>query len=260
MQRELPGQDLRRHYQKDAFPDKWSKFTEAKDRIPSSVAEAELKYMQMLREDASKHKNDEGEGYLEWGEGGRNPDGFMYTNFFKDQMGYLKSQLGHSTEEDGVVATQHAAMIGRCFYSDSIEEIKDNLRREDSKFAQECLKAMERNSELSMKVALKMLRKAKNMDYTSAMEMEVDVAMNMVRQENFDLGVSQVLMKPKAKGEKFHRNPGFEKDIKDREIDRFFEPTPESKRVSVGSVKYALLPTRHTYERFSDHLRLWINE
>ena len=98
------------------------------------------------------------------------------------------------------------------------------------------------------------------MDYTSAMQMEVDVAMNMVRHENFDLGVSQVLMKPKSKGQAFHENPGFKRDIVDSEIDAFFEPTPESKRVNVGAVKYALLPTKHFYERFSDHLRLWVNE
>ena len=119
---------------------------------------------------------------------------------------------------------------------------------------------MERNSELSMKVALKMLRQAKNMDYTSALEMEVDVTMNMVKHEDFDRGVSEVLMKPKAKGERFKRNPGFQKNIKDSEINRFFEKSPQSKSVSVGTVKYALLPTRHVYPMYQDHLRLWVNE
>ena len=111
-----------------------------------------------------------------------------------------------------------------------------------------------------MKVALQMLRKAQNLDYTSALKMEIDVAMNMVKHNDFDLGISQVLMKPKPRGESLRQNPGFEKDIQDSQIDRFFEPTPESKSVNVGTVQYGLLPTRHFYEEFSDHLRLWINE
>ena len=49
-------------------------------------------------------------------------------------------------------------MIGRCFYSNSIEEIMTNLREENTPFARKCLQAMERNSDLSMRLALKMLR------------------------------------------------------------------------------------------------------
>ena len=43
-------------------------------------------------------------------------------------------------------------------------------------------------------------------------------------------------------------------------MDSLFEPSLESKAMDVGAVQYALLPTRHHYERFSDHVRLWINE
>ena len=119
---------------------------------------------------------------------------------------------------------------------------------------------MDRNSELSMKLALQMLRKAQNLDYTSALQMEVDVAMNMVKHKDFDIGVSKIIMSPKPSGRKFRPNPGFQQGIKDRDVESFFEPSPQSKGICVGAVQYALLPTRHFYERFSDHVRLWINE
>ena len=40
---------MERFKNKDGYLDEYSKFSEAKDRLPSSVAEAEYKYMQLLR-------------------------------------------------------------------------------------------------------------------------------------------------------------------------------------------------------------------
>lgn len=73
-------------------------------------------------------------------------------------MSMLKAHVGHQYAADKTVAVQHSQMIGRCFYANSIEEIMENLRKEGSPFALECLAAMERNSKLSMRLALKMLR------------------------------------------------------------------------------------------------------
>ena len=57
------------------------------------------------------------------------------------------------------------------------------------------------------------------------------------------------------------KNPGFNKKIlTENEINKYFEPSNLSKKVNVGAVRHALLPTRHHFERFTDHLRIWINE
>ena len=80
-------------------------------------------------------------------------------------------------------------MIGRCFYSNSIEEIMQNLREENHPFATKCLEAMKRNSDLSMRLALKMLRQAQNTDYASCLRMEVNVASKMIETKEFDIGV-----------------------------------------------------------------------
>ena len=72
----------------------------------------------------------------------------------------------------------------------------DNLRREVDPFAKQILEKMEGNSMLSMKLALKMLRDAKNMDYGQVLKMEMNVALNKTGDQDFELGVKEILLKP----------------------------------------------------------------
>jgi hypothetical protein len=48
---------------------------------------------------------------------------------------------------------------------------------------------MEANSMLSMKIALKMVRIAKNMCFRDALNMELNVALNKIMDSDFKLGV-----------------------------------------------------------------------
>ena len=82
----------------------------------------------------------------------------MYQRIYAPIADYLKSHLGHHYEADKTVAYHHREMIARCFYPSTLEEIRHNLREENTPFAKECLAAMDRNSELAMTLALKMLR------------------------------------------------------------------------------------------------------
>ena len=59
---------------------------------------------------------------------------------------------------------------------------------------------MEANSMLSMKLALKMIRMAKNMCFRDALNMELNVAFNKVMDSDFKLGIENVLMKPNFHG------------------------------------------------------------
>lgn len=63
------------------------------------------------------------------------------------------------------------------------------LKQEDSPFAKFCLEKMEMNSMLSMKIALKMIRDARNMDYKGALDTELKVGINKIEDSEFDLGV-----------------------------------------------------------------------
>jgi hypothetical protein len=63
------------------------------ERVPSSVAEAEFSYMKLLRKDAKGHEGKE-LGYLDFAEGMSNAgDNFVYKNYFKDMLGYIKEHI-----------------------------------------------------------------------------------------------------------------------------------------------------------------------
>jgi hypothetical protein len=70
--------------------------------------------------------------------------------------------------------------------------------------------------------------------------------------------VSEVLLKPHTPTEP--ANPGFAKNISADQVNSYFQPNKWAKEVQLDLVEKALLPTRFHYEKFTDQVRLWINE
>lgn len=95
-------------------------------------------------------------------------------------MDYMKLHAGHVFTRSTKAFIKHIDTINRCFYFNTIEEIMDALKKEDTLFTKLCLDKMKQNSLLSMKIALKMMRDAKNKDYKSALETEFNVALNKI--------------------------------------------------------------------------------
>jgi hypothetical protein len=128
-------------------------FVEPKNKVPSLTAKSDLMYKKELQRYNQRFTGEEEFGYLE------NRDEGMYMNYYNYVMGYVKSHSGHEFPKDPrTLLTKNAQAINRIFYSSSLEEIIDNLKREDSSFSKLCLEKMSQNSTLSMKLALKMLR------------------------------------------------------------------------------------------------------
>ena len=120
---------------------------------------------------------------------------------------------------------------------------------------------MDCNSMLSMKLALKMLRKSKNLAYGEILKMELNVALNKVEDSDFELGVKEVLMKPtKVSRLGMRPNPGFKTLVSDSEVDSFFSENKHAAKIDLDIVENSLLPTRHFFTRFSDSMRVYINE
>ena len=67
-------------------------------------------------------------------------------------------------------------------------------------------------------------------------------------------------MKPKVKGAREKVAAAFNKKVSDSDLSKYFEESKWSKEINLGIVENALLPTRHYYQRFSDQVRLWLNE
>jgi len=109
-----------------------------------------------------------------------------------------------------------------------------------------------------MKIALRMIREAKNLDFKGAIQSEINVSLNKIQDKEFDLGVSEVLLKPHTPSSPV--NPGFSKNISNDQVNSYFQPNKWAKEVQLDLVEKALLPTRFYYEKFTDQVRLWINE
>lgn len=115
---------------------------------------------------------------------------------------------------------------------------------------------MNRNSTLSMKLTLKMVRQARNLCYKGCLQNEINVALNKIEDKEFDLGVKEVLMKPGTHGS----SPKFNKNVSEDEVNSYFRPNRFTEAVELDIVEKALLPTRHYFEDWSDQVRLWVNE
>jgi len=234
-------------------------FVDPRDRRADPLAQADLEYKGMLRQ----HSRDN------YGTG--NDLGYFdheHTNFnqFATINGWVRTHTGNEYTEDLVKSLlQHQQLIDRCFWPDSVEQIMENLRRETHPIAKDFLSRMESNSMTSMKIALKMLRQARNMCFGQVLKMELNVALNKVMDEDFELGVKQVLMKPKAakidtiNGQRQPANPGFSTDVSAERVDSYFEENEFTKRIDLDVVEGSLLPTRHFFEQFADSVRVYIN-
>jgi hypothetical protein len=77
---------------------------------------------------------------------------------------------------------------------------------------------MDKNSMLSMKLALKMVRDARNLDYKGCLKNEINVALNKIQDSEFDLGIGEILLKPGQHGTR----PQFKKNVSDDEVKSYF--------------------------------------
>jgi len=58
------------------------------------------------------------------------------------------------------------------------------------------------------------------MAYGEIMRMEMNVSMNKIKDEDFKLGVNEVLLKPSKQGLK---NPGYNSDVPESLVDTYFQ-------------------------------------
>lgn len=194
----------------------------------------------MLEKYNQRFKESQEPGYFEEYDG-------LYMNYYDYLLGYVKSHSGHDYPRTSQIMKNQVA-INRIFRFNTLEEIVDSLRKEEaegSKFAGACLKKMQTNSELSMKLALRMIREAKNLDFKGVLKNEINVALNKIQDKEFDLGVSEVLLKPHTPATPV--NPGFAKNISADQVNSYFQPNKWTNEVKLDLVEKALLPTRFYY-------------
>jgi len=163
-------------------------------------------------------------------------------------MDYVKDYTGDEYNKDTNKYVRHTEAMNRCFYPSTVEEIMENLKKENTPFANQCLEQMKKNSMLSMKLALRMVRDARNLDYKGCLLNEINVSLNKIQDKEFDQGISEVLMKPGKSG----ASPAFSQDISADQLASYFEVNKFASAVELDVVAKAMLPTRFYYEKFSD--------
>ena len=181
------------------------RFIEPDQRRPDLVAAADVEYERMLRADAEARVGKQGLNYFDaTTEGEFNKFAYVHS--------YLERHLGNEYDRDIAHSIlKHREMIDRCFLPNSVEAIMENLRQEQHPFAAQILERMEANSMLSMKIALRLVREAKNKCFGDALRAEMNVALNKIGDADFALGVSNILLKPSSM--RAPADPGFDRNI-----------------------------------------------
>lgn len=139
--------------------------------------------------------------------------------------------------------------MNRCFYANSVEEIKENLRMEGTEWAMETLKKMEKNSPTSMELSLRLVREAKLSSMGECMRREMIVARHRVQDAEFQHGVETVLL---------HSGETKWEPLDPTAIDDYFKGDLDKFLLHFHTG--APMPTRHYWQKYPDVLRLWLCE
>jgi enoyl-CoA hydratase/carnithine racemase len=176
-----------------------------------------------------------------------------YTNSgkgFEDEFfSTLQAQETHSYS----LATQ-LKDINRLFRFSTVKEIAENLKKENTPFAEFCLKKIENRSPIALECTLRLLRNASKLSYSEVIRQELTVAKNIItRSKDF-----QIAMENKEKKMKYSKNLS---QVTKEEIDSYFcEKTAGLDNFKLAMKPSSLLPTNEYISNYPDCFRLWINE
>ncbi|CAD8205690.1 unnamed protein product [Paramecium octaurelia] len=142
-----------------------------------------------------------------------------------------------SLEEMGIISRENLvkmdkALIARCFSGDSVQEIMEKLRAEQSQFAKEILRELEAQPKLSLELTFKLLREAEKWQWRDCLVAEHNVASN--------LAISGLM----------------EKQERVDNIDSFFSHVSPS----IDYLPDALEPVRDFYAEYPENIRVFLNE
>lgn len=163
-----------------------------------------------------------------------------YLNHYAHIMDYIKPKLpfegGDLTDS---ILRRYENDINRCFYPDSIEEIIENLKKENTNFSKYCLQKLQENDRTALNVTLALLRKAIKGSYSDCCHLEYKALLNVLKNEH-----------------KVDAKTPFTKEL----IEEYFKTPEEYKHVKLEVKDQAPLPTRKYYQKYADHMRLLMNE
>jgi enoyl-CoA hydratase len=116
---------------------------------------------------------------------------------------------------------QNSDLIEKCFAHDSIMEILEALRWEDSDWAHETAKIILSRSPTSVVVSLEHLRRAHGQDFDTIIARDFTLAKHFLKEHDFYEGVRAAVI---DKDKQPQWNPAKLEDITEKDIARYFSP------------------------------------
>lgn len=105
----------------------------------------------------------------------------------------------------------------------SVEEVFNGLEKDNSEWARKHLELMHKMSPTSMKITFEQLNRGKKMTLTECLKMEYRIAFRILESKDFYEGVRATLI---DKDNKPNWNPSKLEDVKDSDIQAYFDPLP----------------------------------
>ena len=110
------------------------------------------------------------------------------------------------------------------FAGNSLEDIIARLRSESSDFAKEQLNLVSKNSPMSCKVALRLLREGRKLDdFTDNLRMEFRIVARLLQHSDILEGIRAYIIE---KDNAPHWKPSNSNEVSEAEIDAIFAPLP----------------------------------
>jgi 3-hydroxyisobutyryl-CoA hydrolase len=126
--------------------------------------------------------------------------------------------LNTKSEIDDVIAN-----VEKCFGSETIEEIYENLRCDNTEWAKSTIQVLNKMSPTSLKVSLKNLIEGKQLALNDCLTMDYRIGANFLIKSDLKEGVRALLidkdMKPKWDPKTFD-------EVSEQQVNRFYSPLP----------------------------------
>lgn len=114
--------------------------------------------------------------------------------------------------------------IEECFEGGSVEEIYDNLRKDNSKWAKETIKTLDLKSPTSLKICHRQLYLGKMLTLKECLKMEFRIAVQHKIKSDMPEGCRAILFE---KDENPKWNPKTLAEVSKEHVERFFQPVPD---------------------------------
>lgn len=114
--------------------------------------------------------------------------------------------------------------IAECFEGSSVEEIIENLKKDNSKWAKETIALLNLRSPTSLKVVHRMLYLGKMLTVKQCLKMEFRIAIQHVIDSDMKEGCRAMLF---DRDEQPRWNPKTLEEVTKERVERFFEPVPD---------------------------------